>query len=644
MRWRRSAPIRANSEHARRFGGAQAERTPFTELAAPEIPHWLQYDHAHDPLLARLEELKASGSRADVRTEQRRMLDKELLDENDRAVAFVVMPDSTFKGRWDAFVLVALALACVLSPLLAAFAPDMALSSGRRLLLSVLAIGLVVLLLLDIAVSARTAFLDDGVTIRLPRLIFAHYAASRSLPLDIMAALPLRFLLTGGGGCWRGVLGDDVVHAPFFELVCLWDLVKLNKLYRKLDALRDGARVLPAVASLAKLLLGLAYMWFWMGAMYYYVATCETQRNAAAGKPPGAFGPHNYFPPSAPIGLKVVRSIFWGISVTANIGPDILPESFAEVVFTGICSLLSTSVYALTIGSAATSFTELHAPQQARRRRLEQLNEYMRYKRVPVRLQERVNSFFDYRSLSLLGVVSDGDVMSKMPLSLNAQLSIALNQSLFSQVPLFRDCSANLLLAMVSRLVPLIHMPGDLIIRQGTEGKALHFINRGQCLVLKTIVPPADAGRQPKPGDEASFRKTRTAKLGRALTGAFKRIISDADNVADDGEDELPAQLRQRTPKGGQPLVELVALLSDSDFFGERTLLGAGQTTATVKALTYCDLLVLFARDFHLVVRDFPYFAAVVDEHAAALYAKSDLPKADRALMPDPAARYAPMS
>ncbi|KAG8471111.1 hypothetical protein KFE25_009532 [Diacronema lutheri] len=649
VRARRRSPVRTDSEHARRFGGVEGGRSSYTELAAPELPRWEQYDHAHDSLLARLEELKMSAGRADVRTGQRRMLDKELFDENEQAVGLAIMPDSAFKARWDALVLLTLALSCVFSPLLAAFAPDLALDAGGHAWLSAAGVLVVIVLALDVAVSARTAFMDDGVYIRLPRLILAHYAASYHLPLDLLAALPLRTVLTRGGSCWRIARDGDgaPARASFFELVCLWDLFKLNKLYRTLDALRDGARVQPAVASLAKLLLGLAYMWIWTGTMYFYVASAETARHAALGHAPGAFGPHNYFPPTAPVALKVARSIFWGISVTANIGPDILPETFVEVLFTTLCSLLSTSVYALTIGSAATSFTELQAPLLARRRRLEQLNEYMRYKRVPVRLQERVNSFFDYRGLSLLGIVSDGDVMAKMPLSLSAQLSIALNQSLFSQVPLFQECSANLLLAMVSRLVPLIHMPGDLIIRQGTEGKALHFINRGQCLVLKTIgtpagaapcAPPSHDGGAVASGEAGARAPERAAAHRRSPLGRALSRMRPGSGGRGGGAPE-PILGRQSGASTPRPLVEFIALLGESEFFGEGALLSRGVTAATVRAVTYCDLLALFAHDFHLVVRDFPYFAVVVDEHAAALHRRSNVPLEQRVVLPDPAAR-----
>jgi hypothetical protein len=392
-----------------------------------------------DPLINLLEETRrAAPSQGAGLHDRRRMLTKHVLNENEHARDFRIMPDSLLKFAWDVLVVLTLGCTCVVTPLLAAFAHELELSREARLFLSLMAALIEAILLADIGVNMRTAFHDDGVYICIPRLIAQHYFATRNFPLDVLAAVPLRLLLAGSA--WRGMErdfggGSDGRDTSLFELVCLWDLFKLNKLMRKLDLLDVWTNVHSAVTQLLKLFLGLGYMWLWMGMMYFYVATTEDARARAAGElEPGSFGPHNWFDASAHVAHKIMRSVFWGISVTAGIGPDIEPETFNEVLFTSVCSLLSILVYALTIGSASAAIADLQAPLQQRRRRLEQLNDYMRYKEVPLQLRQKVSAFFDYRGLSLLGVVSDSDVMNKMPTSLNAQLSVSLNRSLFSQV------------------------------------------------------------------------------------------------------------------------------------------------------------------------------------------------------------------
>ena len=391
-----------------------------------------------DPLITMLESARLAPPARGAR-ERKPMLSKQVLDENDRAANFHIMPDSELKALWDTLVACTLAFVCVVSPTLGAFAPELQLSVGWRVCGSLTAAMTLLVLLADIALSMRTAFMDDGVYIRVPRLIARHYFRGRDFALDVLAAIPLRLLLAGS--TWRGLEREYDAErglfrsCEFFELVCLWDLFKLNKLMRKLDSIDRWANVHSAVTQLLKLFLGLAYMWLWTGMGYFYIGTLEDARARAAGElVPSAFSPSNFFEPAAPVYHQVLRSVFWGLSITSGIGPDIEPESLNEVLFTSACSVLSILIYALSIGSASAAIAELQAPLQARRRRLEQLNEYMRYKNVPLALRQRVNAFFDYRGLSLLGVVSDSDVMQKMPVSLNAQLSVSLNRSLFSQV------------------------------------------------------------------------------------------------------------------------------------------------------------------------------------------------------------------
>jgi CRP-like cAMP-binding protein len=205
------------------------------------------------------------------------------------------------------------------------------------------------------------------------------------------------------------------------------------------------------------------------------------------------------------------------------------------------------------------------------------------------------------------------------------------------QVPLFQDCSAGLLLAMVSRLVPLIHMPGDMIIREGTEGRALYFINRGQCVVLRVLAASLADTRRPQRAATAvrdaistGFVRSRTAML-MTLTGSRSRNATKGALLEGSNERNSASQAASKSARGlfrsrtatanarafkqrSRPAVETLAVLSDNHFFGERALLSAGVTAASVQALTYCDLMALYASDFQAVVRDFPFFASVVDQ------------------------------
>ena len=68
--------------------------------------------------------------------------------------------------------------------------------------------------------------------------------------------------------------------------------------------------------------------------------------------------------------------------------------------------------------------------------------------------------------------LDETEILSKLPDSLRRQLYISLNKKLFTNMPLFKFCDVQCILALVDRLKPCIFMPGDFVIRQGTFAQA----------------------------------------------------------------------------------------------------------------------------------------------------------------------------
>ena len=63
---------------------------------------------------------------------------------------------------------------------------------------------------------------------------------------------------------------------------------------------------------------------------------------------------------------------------------------------------------------------------------------------------------------------------------------------------------------------------------------------------------------------------------------------------------------------------ELLAVLEENDFFGEQSLLSNKKTNASVRSTTFAELMALQASAFQDVIRDFPWFAEIVQSIAGA--------------------------
>jgi len=128
-----------------------------------------------------------------------------------------------------------------------------------------------------------------------------------------------------------------------------------------------------------------------------------------------------------------------------------------------------------------------------------------------------------------------------------------IGRDIIEGVPLFEGCSRVFLNSLSMALRPKAFSAGEHIVRAGTRGHEMYFINRGSVEVIGT-----------------------------------------------DGQ--------------------ILDTLDEGDFFGEIALLLSQDRTASVRAVTDCDLLVLDRSDLSRAVRDHPHFANSIREVARKRY------------------------
>jgi len=145
---------------------------------------------------------------------------------------------------------------------------------------------------------------------------------------------------------------------------------------------------------------------------------------------------------------------------------------------------------------------------------LEALEHFMRYRRVPHRLQRRVRAFYKHMQESMHGIASI-DLVRFLPGTLRRQLVVALNQKLFLNVRIFHKCDSEVLLAFAERLRAQIAMPGEYILRQGLKVHSLYLLSRGRALVLQDAESKAsDTPREMKPAATEEENQARSTALG----------------------------------------------------------------------------------------------------------------------------------
>ena len=329
-----------------------------------------------------------------------------------------------------------------------------------------------------------------------------------------------------------------------------------------------------------------------------------------------------------------------------------MPATLGETMYTVICSAFGIFMFAFVVGAASNSLAEIDALGQEERQRLKTLDHFMRFRKVPHSLHTRILSYYQYMSTSMHGDTGFlDDLVTQLPTSLHRQLIITLNRKLFINVRIFHMCDSSVTLDLAERLTPKIAMPNEYLlrvkaswqtqeshgcpaarlsssaaatvclaaylrpqriglhrlfvtsghpagihrrylIREGALVHAIFLLSRGHALVLKT----AEEAPAPAPSPIGSLLRSGTRKLDAALPGQREGLLR---RRAARREEERSH--KADTPKFHSTHEMVVSQLMDFDSFGEEPFLSRDPSSVSVKAVSYCDLMMLTLEAFEEV-------------------------------------------
>jgi hypothetical protein len=314
------------------------------------------------------------------------------------------------------------------------------------------------LFLADIAINFNTAIKKERRYVYDRKIIVREYL-KYSFIFDLVAVTPFLWFLSS-----ESVLG----------ILKLFKILRISKVYTELQF---RSRTDPAKIRLLTLLLILVLMWHWIACGYWKISVYGGLCDAG-----DFYECVSYWAPTKDL-LKLgfqtqyTQSFFWAVVVTTGIGRDIIPRTNIETGFTVMVIMVGVIMYALVIGAVGRSIAELDSTNTAFRKKLKELNLYMRYQNVPDYLQKTVLDYYDYLYESRNAV--DHSVLEELPDSIQVRLSVAQNRGLIQTVPLFADCSTACVIRLVQKLVPLIALPGEFIIVEGEEGSEMFLVYKG---------------------------------------------------------------------------------------------------------------------------------------------------------------------
>ncbi|XP_063385931.1 potassium/sodium hyperpolarization-activated cyclic nucleotide-gated channel 2 isoform X1 [Cydia fagiglandana] len=438
---------------------------------------------------------------------------KALMKERIRQKAaghWVIHPCSSFRFYWDLCMLLLLVANLIILPVAISFFNDDL--STRWIAFNCLSD---TIFLIDIVVNFRTGIMqqDNAEQVILdPKLIAKHYLRTWFF-LDLISSIPLDYIFLIFNQVNDFSESFQILHAGralrilrLAKLLSLVRLLRLSRLVRYVSqweevyilqnlqkkrterrgrlssdvAKKKGhtksnlifkflnmASVFMRIFNLICMMLLIGH---WSGCLQFLVPMLQG------------------FPANSWVAINELQDSFWleqyswalfkAMSHMLCIGYGRFPpQSLTDMWLTMLSMISGATCYALFLGHATNLIQSLDSSRRQYREKVKQVEEYMAYRKLPREMRQRITEYFEHR---YQGKFFDEEViLGELSEKLREDVINYNCRSLVASVPFFANADSNFVSDVVTKLRYEVFQPGDIIIKEGTIGNKMYFIQEG---------------------------------------------------------------------------------------------------------------------------------------------------------------------
>jgi len=217
---------------------------------------------------------------------------------------------------------------------------------------------------------------------------------------------------------------------------------------------------------------------------------------------------------------QYLRGLYWCVATIATIGyGDYTPshDSNLQIAYTIGVMVFGVGMYGYIIGNVATLITNIDVARANYQKKMEEINDFLRARRVPPGLQGRVRDYYAYLWETQKSV-SRFSLFEELPHTLAMEILLYLNRTILEKVALFKGASEIFVREIAQLLQSMVFLPDDYIIRQGEYGDCMYFLSNGDVEVLVNGVRVATLGQGSPFGETALIQGEKRMASIRALS------------------------------------------------------------------------------------------------------------------------------
>eukprot|EP01135_Chromosphaera_perkinsii_P011823 Nk52_evm14s2506 gene=Nk52_evmTU14s2506 len=388
---------------------------------------------------------------------------------------FIIHPYSTFRYHWDVLMMLLLFSTLIILPVALAF-ETANLIDGTVDFFVIFDLLSDSVFLFDIFLNFRTAGIgeDDEITLEKKQIALDYLGGW--FFIDLLSSFPLD-LVVEGIAALSGNAGDfsALGATKLFRLLRLFKLLRVLRISRLFRYLHRWQEIMVTVGEnylrIVKLIFVMILFAHWSGCIQLMVARLMD------------------FPPESWVTIAGIQhssqfvqyswALFKALSHMLSIGYGReKPQSDAEVWLI-ICSMLvGTAFYAIFIGNVSSILLSIDSAGRLFRERMQQVNEYLRYAKIPHPLRVRVRDYYDFK-YSHKKLFDEHVILGDMSQSMREEVQLYNCRDLIKKVPFFHDIEPVIVSALVCQMEPKHYLPGDIVISEGSFGSEMYFIRTG---------------------------------------------------------------------------------------------------------------------------------------------------------------------
>eukprot|EP01012_Entosiphon_sulcatum_P005336 TRINITY_DN1234_c0_g1_i1.p1 TRINITY_DN1234_c0_g1~~TRINITY_DN1234_c0_g1_i1.p1 ORF type:complete len:503 (-),score=163.30 TRINITY_DN1234_c0_g1_i1:295-1803(-) len=369
---------------------------------------------------------------------------------------WIIPQESTFRNRWDMLIFCVVVFVGIVVPLRIGFFLE-----GWREWIAV-DIFVDLFLFADIIVCSLTTFEVDGEVIKDRKAIRNNYLRGWFVA-DVLSILPFEILVLA-------------IHryTPLLRLNRLLRMVRLAYYFSQWEKVTS---LKPSVIRIFKSTFVILFLAHFIGCGFFLVIMIEEDEATT-----DFTGTEDIR--SKSLGSKYIRSFYWSF-VTMTGYNNTNPHTQIETLFSIFVTMVGISLFATIIGTVGSLVTNLDSSALYFRQKMDGINDYMKYKRIPQDLQNEVRNYYTYLWKSGKGL-DKNKVLDDLPPYLKNKMSVILNSEIIKKVPLFQQCKddTEFINEIVKCFKPRVCLPNSFVVRKGEVGNEMFFISRGELNVV----------------------------------------------------------------------------------------------------------------------------------------------------------------